>query len=79
MFEVTANLAAANEGTPSMIDEVDDDMAPVVHVSRQIKVGRDEDGIPNGSPKRIDSVAKSTTEDPMGRPEMKCHTGSIKP
>ena len=27
----------------------------------------------------MDSVAKSATEDPMGRPEMKCYTGSKKP
>ena len=34
----------ANEGTPSMIEEVDDDMAPPRHVSKQTKVGHDEDG-----------------------------------
>ena len=71
-FEVMANLAIANEGTPSMIDEVDDDMVPLEHVSNQIKVEHDEDGIPIGSPNRIDSVAKFTMEDPMRRAEIMC-------
>ena len=69
----------ANEGTPSMIEEVDDDMTPMGHVSEQREVGHDEDGIPIWSPNRIDAVAKSTIEDPMGRPEIKCYTGSKKP
>ena len=34
---------------------------------------------PNESPKRIDSVAKSTTEDPMGRSGKKYSTGSKNP
>ena len=59
--EVMANLAIATAGTPSMIDEVDDIMTPLGLVSNQMEVGHDEDGVPNGSPNRIDSVAKSTT------------------
>ena len=35
------------------------------------KWGIDGDGIPIGSPNRIDDHAKSTTEDPLGRLEMK--------
>ena len=35
-----------------------------------------EDGIPIGSPNRINDVAKSTMEDFMGRPEMQSHTNS---
>ena len=67
IFEVMANLVGATDGTPSMIDEVDDDMTPLVHVSKQMKKkGIDEDGIPIGSPNRIDDVAKSTTEKPHG-------------
>ena len=78
LFEVMADLAIANEGTPSMIDEVDDDIAPLGHVSNQIKVEHDDDGIPIGSPNRIDSVAKTTMEDPMSRAEIMCYTGSKK-
>ena len=37
-----------------MVDEVDDDMAPLRHVSKQIQEVRDEDGIPIGSPHRTD-------------------------
>ena len=50
-----------------------------MHVSKQIKVVHDEDGFPNRSPKKIDSVAQSTTEDPMGRPEIKYSTGAKNP
>ena len=53
-----------------MIDEVDADIAPLGHVSNQIKVEHDEDGIPIGCPNRIDSVAQSTMEDPMSRAEI---------
>ena len=73
-----ACLAIVNEGTPSMIDEVNDDMVMLGHVSNQIKVEHDDDGIPIGSPNRIDSVAKSTMEDPMIRAEIMCYTGSKK-
>ena len=79
IFEVMVDLAITNEGTPSMIDEVDDDMAPLGRVSKQKMVGHDEDGIPIASPNRIDAVAKSTMEDPTGRPEIKCYTVSKKP
>ena len=61
-----------------MIEEVGDGVAALGHVSKQIKLGHEGDGFPNGSPKRIDSVAKSTTEDPIGRSEMKYSTGSKK-
>ena len=42
-------------------------------------MGIDEDGVPIGSPNRIDDRAKSTAEDPLGRPEPKCYTGSNNP
>ena len=45
-----ASLAITNEETQSMIEEVDDDMAALEHVSKQIKLGHEEDGLPNGSP-----------------------------
>ena len=64
IFEVMASLAITNEETPSMIEEVGDDMAELGHVSTQMKLGHEGDGFANGHPKRIDSVAKSTTEDP---------------
>ena len=70
VFEVVAYLAGAIDGTPSMMEDVDDDV-PMGHVSGQIEVGIDGDGIPTGSPNRMDDHAKSTTEDPLGRPEMK--------
>ena len=57
VFEVMANLAGAIEATPSMMEDVDDD-APLVHVSKQIKVGSDGDRIRIGSPNRIDDHAK---------------------
>ena len=57
-----ANLAGDLEATPSMMD---DDVS-MRHVSKHIKVGIDGDGIPIGSPNRIDDHAKSTTEDPVG-------------
>ena len=44
---VMANLVGAIDGTPSMIDEVDDDNTPLGHVSQQTKVGIDEDGFPD--------------------------------
>ena len=66
MEEAKKKLAVTNEGTPSTIDEVDDNMTPLEHVWKQIKVGHDEDGIPIGSPDRIDAMAKSTTEVPNG-------------
>ena len=56
-----ANLAIVNEGTPSMIDEVDDNMTPLgACVETDKKEVHDEDGIPIESPNRIDAVAKST-------------------
>ena len=42
-------------------------------------MGHVEDGIPIGSPNRIDAVATSTMEDLVGRPEIKCHAGSRNP
>ena len=54
-------------------------MSPVEHVSKQIKVKHDGNGVPNGSDERIDSFSKSTTEDPIGLPEMKCYTGPKNP
>ena len=71
VFEVMANLAGAIVGTPSIMEDVDDN-APTGHVSKQIKEGINGDGVPIGSPKIVDH-AKSTTEDPLGRPEMKWH------
>ena len=56
-----------------MMEDVDDD-TPMGHVSKQIKVGIDGDEISIGSPNTIDDRAKSTTEDPMGRFEMKRQT-----
>ena len=73
-----ANLVGAIDGTPSMIDELDDNNTPLEHVSKE-KKSIDEDGIPIKSPNRIDDVAKSTMEDPMVRPEMQCHKNSNSP
>ena len=72
MFEVMADVAGTNEGTPSMMEEVDDS-TPLEHVSTKFRVVHHEDGTAIGSPNRIDAVAKSTMEDPMGRPEIKWH------
>ena len=58
-----ANLAIANEETPSMTDEVDDDMAGFGRVSTQFYLGHEGEGLPRGNPKRTASVARSTTED----------------
>ena len=44
--------ARGQNGTPSMMEDVDDN-APMGHVSKQIKVGIDEDGVPFGSPNRM--------------------------
>ena len=52
------------------MEDVDDD-TPMVHVSKQMKVGIDGDGISIGNPNKIDDLAKSMTEDPLGRLEMK--------
>ena len=70
IFDVMAILAGAIAGTPSMMEEVGDEMAALGHESKQIQLGHEGDGFPNVSPKRIHSVAKSTTEDPI-RSEMK--------
>ena len=61
VFEVMADVAGAIEGTPLMMEDVGD--APMVHVSKQIKVGIDGDGILIGSPNRIDDHAQSTTKE----------------
>ena len=66
VFEIMANLA----GDVEALEHVDDD-TPKAHVSKQMKVGFDGDGISIGSPKKIDDLAKSSTEDPLGRLEMK--------
>ena len=79
IFEVVACLACPNEETQSMIEEVGDDMAALVHVSKQIKLGHEGNEFPNERPKGIHWVAKSTTEDRMGRSEMKYSTGSENP
>ena len=70
VVEAMADLGVAHEETPS------DDMTEFGHVSKQIKLGLEGEGLPHGSPKRVDSDAKSTTEDPMGRQEMKYLTGA---
>ena len=72
-----AGPAITNEETPSMMEEVNNEMAALGHESKQIKLGHDGDGFPSESPKGIHSVAKSTTEDPI-RSEMKYSTGSGK-
>ena len=75
-----ASLAITNEGTPSMIEEVDDDMAALGHVSnRQLWDTTEMDFRMEAPRELIDSVAKSTTEDPMGRPEKNCSAGSKNP
>ena len=61
-----ASPAITNEETPSIMEEVGDEMAALGHESKQIKLGHEGDGFPNERPKRIHSVAKSTTEDRMG-------------
>ena len=50
IFEVMANLAGAIDRTPSM-EDVDGNI-PMRHVSKQIKVGVDEVGVPIGSQKQ---------------------------
>ena len=35
-----------------MLDEVDDDMAELRHVSKHIKLGSEGDGLPHGPPKK---------------------------
>ena len=67
-----ADLAGAIDGTPSMMEDVDD-ISLTGHASKQIKVGIDEDGVPIGSPNTFGDHAKSTTEDLLGRPEMNRH------
>ena len=55
-----------------MVDEVvERENTPLGHVSKKTTVGVDKDGVPIGSPNRIDDHAKSTMEDPLGRNEMK--------
>ena len=44
-------------------------MTDVRHVSKHIKLGSEGEGLPHGSPKRLDTVVKSNTEDSMGRQE----------
>ena len=51
MFEVVANLAMAQEETPSLLDDEDDDMTGVRHVSKRIKLGSDKEGFLLGSSK----------------------------
>ena len=46
-----------------MIDEVDNNMLPLGHVSKWMQSEHDEDGIPIKSRNRIDAVAESTMED----------------
>ena len=67
LFDVMAHLATAHEETPSMLDDVDNDMTELEHVSKSITLGSEGEGLPQGSPKRVDPVAKSTTKHPMGR------------
>ena len=45
MFDVMANLAASYEGTPSLLDDEDDDMSLVEHVSKSIQLGSEEQGM----------------------------------
>ena len=78
VFEVMADLGVVHEEASSKLDEVDDDMTEFGHVSTTIKLGSQGE-LPHGSPKRIDSVAKSTTEDPIGGQEMRYFPGSKKP
>ena len=59
-----AHLAVAHEETPSVLDDVDDDMADLEHESKSIKKGTEGEWLPERSPKRSDSLAKSVTEDP---------------
>ena len=68
-----AGPAITSEEAPS-IEEVGGEIAALGHESKQIKLGHDGGGFPSESPKRIHSVAKSTTEDPI-RSEMKYSTG----
>ena len=46
-FEVMASPAITNEETPSMMEEVGDEMAALGHESKQIKLGHEGDGFPN--------------------------------
>ena len=49
VFEVMGNLAMAQEETPSLLDDEDDDMTGVRHVSKPIKLGSEEEGFLLGS------------------------------
>ena len=51
VFEVMANLAMAQEETPSLLDDEDDDMTGVRHVSKHIKLGSEKEGFLLGSSK----------------------------
>ena len=62
-----------------MLGEVDDNMTPLGHVSKQMKVEHHEDGIPIGNQNRIDAVTNSTMKNLVSRPEIECHTGSRNP
>ena len=53
VFEVVANLA----GDVDALEDVDDD-TPTEHVSKQIKVGIDGDGISIGNPNKIDDLCQ---------------------
>ena len=44
VFEVMANLAVAQEETPSLLDDEDDEMTGVRHVSKHIKLGSEKKG-----------------------------------
>ena len=77
VLEVVSEAAMAQAATQSMltltdaptmmVDDVEEsDNTPMGHVSTKMTVGVGEDGVPIGTPNRIDDHAKSTTEDPLG-------------
>ena len=64
VFDVIAHLATIKVGTPSLLDDENDDKNPVKYVSKSTKLGREGKALPQKSQKRIDPVAKNP-EDPL--------------
>ena len=63
VFDVMAQLATIKVGTPSLLDDEDDDKNPVEYMSKSSKLGLERKALPQRSQKRIDLLAKNP-EDP---------------
>ena len=53
---------------PVFVTAPDDDMTPVGHVSKSIKLGAEDNELPEGGPKRVDSAEKTTEDAPVKHP-----------